>query len=117
MDTAAYFAIANASDERHWIASKIWKDLSESNRPVVTSNHVVAEFHALMVRSFGQRAALEAVDRLAFAASFVLRVSEDDQAAALALLRRYLDKTYTLVDAMSFVLMQRHGIRQVFTFD
>lgn len=35
----------------------------------------------------------------------------------MALLRRYTGKTYTLVDAMSFVLIQNHRIPIVFTFD
>ena len=117
VDTSAYFAIANSADENHPAAVAVWRELVSAARPTATSNHVVAEFHALMVRTFGQPTALDAVDRLVLGSSPILRVSELDEQSAIAILRRYSDKTYTLVDAMSFVLMERLGISTAFTFD
>ena len=117
VDTSAYFAVANSSDEQHRSASAIWQTLIDSNIPLVTSNYVVTELHALMARTFGQRPALEAIDRLAYGLSSVIRISEANERDALALLRRYLDKTYTFVDAMSFMLIQNRRIPSVFTFD
>ena len=35
----------------------------------------------------------------------------------MAILRRDTDKTYTLVDTMSFILIQNYCIPTVFTFD
>jgi predicted nucleic acid-binding protein len=117
VDTSAYFAIANSRDENHRTATRIWRTLIESERLTTTSNHIVAEFHALMVRTFGQQAALNAVDRLVLASAPILRVSEEVEQAAMSILRRYTDKAYSLVDAMSFVLMHDYHIPAVFTFD
>ena len=117
VDTSAYFAIANSGDENHLAAAAVWRDLAHANRLTITSNHVVAEFHALMVRTFGQRVALDSVDRLVRANSSIFRVSEQDEQNAVAILRQFIDKTYILVAAMSFVVMRNHRISTVFTFD
>ena len=47
----------------------------------------------------------------------VLWVDETLHRAALALLQARLDKTYSLCDAVSFVLMQHHSIADALTTD
>ena len=41
----------------------------------------------------------------------------DDEVRARDILRRYDDKSFSYVDATSFSLMERLGIRQAFSFD
>jgi len=45
------------------------------------------------------------------------RVKESDEAAAIELVRSHEDKTYSLCDAMSFVVMARLGITDAIAFD
>ena len=47
----------------------------------------------------------------------VVRVDEQDEAAARRIIERYSDKSFSLVDATSFVIMDTLGIRTAFTFD
>ena len=44
-------------------------------------------------------------------------VDEELHRAAVDLLSRRLDKTYSLCDAVSFILMERRGLREALTTD
>jgi predicted nucleic acid-binding protein len=47
----------------------------------------------------------------------VVWIDEPLHAKGMALLRARLDKTYSLCDAISFVLMREHGIQDALTTD
>jgi uncharacterized protein len=47
----------------------------------------------------------------------VVRVRATDEASAKQILFRYDDKDFSFTDAISFVVMERLGIRTAFTFD
>ena len=47
----------------------------------------------------------------------VERVSKEDENLAIDLVRSHEDKTYSLCDAMSFVVMARLGITDAIAFD
>lgn len=59
----------------------------------------------------------EAVTKRAIAQIEIVWVDEELHEAALALLRARLDKTYSLCDAVSFVLMRIHGLIEALTTD
>jgi predicted nucleic acid-binding protein len=80
---------------------------------------VLAEFVPLC-----QARALNRADTLAFVVDLldnphvdVLWVDETLHRAALALLHERLDKTYSLCDAVSFVLMRHRGITEALATD
>jgi predicted nucleic acid-binding protein len=47
----------------------------------------------------------------------VERISVDDESRAVALVRAHTDKTYSLCDALSFVVMERLGIDEALAYD
>ena len=47
----------------------------------------------------------------------LVRVTPNQELAALDLLRRHQDKTYSFTDATSFVAMTDRGVAEAFTFD
>ena len=47
----------------------------------------------------------------------LIRIDEEDEAAARSIIERYSDKDFSLVDATSFVIMDALGIRTAFAFD
>lgn len=47
----------------------------------------------------------------------LVRVTEEDEEAALNLIARYHDKDFSLTDATSFVVMERLGLRHALSFD
>jgi predicted nucleic acid-binding protein len=85
----------------------------------ITHNYVLAEFIAL---AGARRLPRQAV--LAFVADLqdnplveVVYVGEALHREALVLLQQRLDKTWTLCDAVSFLLMQQRGIVEALTTD
>ena len=85
----------------------------------VIHNYLVAEFVALIharkiPREEGLRYAHDLVKDPTVEAFWVTKELHD---AGMDLLSRRLDKTYSLCDAISFVLMRAHGITEALTTD
>lgn len=84
----------------------------------VTTNFVAAEAHALILRRLGRRVATLFLTELDENPSTeIVRVSEDDEQRARAIIRQYADKDFSLTDALSFAVMERRRIPAAFTFD
>jgi predicted nucleic acid-binding protein len=83
----------------------------------VVTNYVVAEAHGLAVGRIGRDFALELLRRLDGPTFAVVRVDVPDELAARRLIERYADKSFSLVDAMSFVVMNEMRITTAFAFD
>lgn len=116
VDTSAFFAVADPTDQNHSRARELWVQALEGNLDLVCTNYVLVETIALMQRRLG----LGAVRAFATDVVPLLEVewvhSEHHQTALAAVLaagRRDL----SLVDCISFDAMRRLGINQVFAFD
>jgi len=84
---------------------------------LITTNFIVAESHALILGRENRALALDTLRRIDSGALSVIRIEEDDEAAARKVIERYSDKKFSLVDAMSFVVMDALGLRTAFAFD
>jgi len=86
---------------------------------LITTNAVVFETYALLVNRArnGRAFAIAFLDALDLGFCEVVRVTREDEAAAIALVRAHEDKTYSLCDAMSFVVMERMEITDAIAFD
>ncbi len=91
--------------------------LTEQRCRLFTTNFVVAETHALILTRVGRTNAREALRLIDAGSETVIRISVDDERRARAILDRDQDKTFSLVDAMSFAVMERMGITDAFAFD
>ena len=119
VDTGAFFAVLVPEDLHHERARVIFTRAGEERWQLVTTNMVVIETYALLLnRAHGGRpsalAFLDAIERDEYQ---IERVKESDEAAAIDLVRAHEDKTYSLCDAMSFVVMARLGITDAIAFD
>jgi uncharacterized protein len=85
----------------------------------LTHNYVIAEFVALAhARKVPRAPVLRFVaDLQDNAATEMVYVSEGLHQAALALLAQRPDKSWSLCDAVSFVLMRQDGITEALTTD
>ncbi len=111
-------ALQVARDQNQETAVRIALRLARERATLVTTNFVVAETHAMMLRYLGSTVArLYLRDMYESQGVAVFRVEEEDEKAARAIIERYTDKDFSLVDALSFVVMQRLAIKQAFTFD
>ncbi len=94
------------------------KILGQRRATLFTSNYIVAETHAMLLRYLGPapaRAFLQEMDKSV--AMVILRADGGDETAARAIIYHYEDKDFSLVDAISFVVKERLRIRKAFTFD
>src|SRR4051812_20251746 len=118
IDSSAFFAMIYSRDEKHPAAAQIAQRLEEQQWQLVTSNFVRAEAHALILNKGNHRAADRFLKSLAEQTPVqTIRVTEEDEQQALAIVAKYQDKEFTLTDATSFVMMDRLGITNSFTFD
>ena len=117
VDTSAFVALAVKNDQAHTAAIAIGASLGERQVNLLTSNVVLMETHAMLLRSLGSRRALAELHRIEHSSIVVIRVDAKDEQMARLLLHQYADRDFSLVDATSFVMMDRLGIREAFTFD
>lgn len=115
LDTSGLLSYFDASDVRHSDAVTFFKAASLR----LTHSYVLAEFVPLC-----HARGLTRMRVLAFAADVldnphveIVWVDESLHRSALSLLQARLDKTYSLCDAVSFVLMRQRGITDALTTD
>jgi uncharacterized protein len=126
LDTGFLFAYVSENDKDH--ARVI--EVLEAHRGqrladiLLTTNHVVAETITLVSkrghRDPGMRHDLAVkVGRQLYAGVFgqVHHASGDEERQAFAYFGRHRDKGYSMVDCLSFVIMETRGIREAWAVD
>ena len=115
VDTSGFFCFLDESDHRHGDAVRF---LQSANMRLTTS-YVLAEFIPLCYsRSLNQKKTLNfASTLLANPLIEIVWVNEDLHKEAFALLQKRQDKTYSLCDAVSFILMRDREITEALTTD
>lgn len=97
-----------------------YKRLIGTQRPLVTTNYVLADLVALLTtRSrFTRPQVLTITSRIKLIRSLrIIHITPELDRAAWDMLEQYNDKSWSLVDASSFVLMREHHITEAFTTD
>jgi predicted nucleic acid-binding protein len=116
IDTSAFFALLDNDDTQHSAAKRVWKELLQEDRTLLTSNYVLVECFALMQNRLGLRAVRDFQENIMplIQVEYVdLEMHRAGVSALLAANRRNL----SLVDCVSFEVMRTLGIKAVFTFD
>jgi predicted nucleic acid-binding protein len=114
VDTSAFYALSNTKDPHHRAAVAIVRQLETRGARAFTTNYVVAETHALISIRKGHQAARKWLGRLSIA---IEQATVDDQVRGVSTVLEYTDKSYSLIDAISFSVMKRLGVSRAFTFD
>lgn len=119
-DTSWWVAWALPGDSRHRAALDALRSLGRGEQ-ILTTNLVVGETWTFLRRRDGHRTAvafIDRVDRLRDTAALVVhRVSDQQEVAAWAWLRKHDESAYSLVDATSFEVMRGRRLREAFAFD
>ena len=119
LDTSAWLAALSAREERHEEVVECYSGLVQSGARLVTTNMVLSEMHALVVRRRGPAHALELLDLVHDDPSHEL-VVVDEALHASAInrwLRRFADQEFSLTDAVSFETMRQGAISDALTLD
>jgi predicted nucleic acid-binding protein len=117
VDTSAYFALTDRRDGNHEAAVRIIHQLIREVTKLLTSNYIVAETHTLLLNRIGYKTALQVIEELYKSQTQIYRVREAEERKALEIIRKYTDKEFSLVDAISFATMEKHHLTQAFAFD
>jgi predicted nucleic acid-binding protein len=115
-DTSALLALLNDKDEHHAAAARAFRKLQTRQAPLLTTSSVLVETYALL----GRRLGLDAVR--AFRTEFaplmeVVWVDAVLHEAGLDLLLKQRRRRLSLVDAVSFMVMNQRRIDEAFAFD
>ena len=118
VDSSAYFALAHRPDVFHAAATALAGGFRRDQYRFFTTNFVLAELHALLLSRVNRQIALATLTLIDTSGiTTIVRVRQRDELRAREIVARFDDKDFSLVDAISFSVMERLGIAQSFTFD
>jgi uncharacterized protein len=126
LDTGFLFALFVEGDAHHLRVREVFKVYQGEplGQLLLTTNHVIAETVTLIrkrghpdPRARHSLAVQVGEQLLAGTLGRVHRTSEDEELEALAYLARHQDQHYSFVDCVSFVVMEKLGIREAFAVD
>jgi hypothetical protein len=118
VDTSAWYGLADPRYPHHPALTEALSDRVRRGARVVTTNLVVAETHALLLRRGGRRAALRFLDEVGREPILVEMSSRQlEGRARVDWLLRFNDQAFTLTDAVSFAVMTERRIREALALD
>ncbi len=115
LDTSGLLCLFDEKDFRHAEAAQIFNE----RRNLITTNYVLSEFVPLSyVRGFKREDSLNFLfDLCALPRLELVWVQNNLHDQAMKLLKKRLDKNYSLCDAVSFVIMREREIAEALTTD
>lgn len=118
VDTGAWYALADRSDQHHNQAVDIYPKLLSNHRHLTTTNLVIAETYILIRRAIGHREAITFLENIA-ASPRVIKVFSDRilEDRAENILRKYQDQDFSYTDAVRFTVMEQYALEKAFSFD
>ena len=115
VDTSAFFALLDRSDQFHVRAKAVWPALLEDGITLVTTNYVVFETVTVLQYRIGfEAASLWYKDVLGVLS--VRWVDEDTHRLAGELWMSLGRRHYSLVDCVSYITMNQNRIEKAFCF-
>src|ERR1043166_2227933 len=118
IDAGYLIVLEAADDQNHDAALRHWRGLLQSLPPLVTTSYVFDEVVTFFNSRRRNAKAVEIGNSL-LRSSAVEFVHVDEQLfyEGWQFFQRHRDKSYSLTDCVSFVLMERRGIREAVTCD
>lgn len=118
LDTGAWIAIADSSDQYSKEASEIYTSLVYRREQLVTSDLVLIETYNLLLKTIGSSATIIFAGTLKNIPFLrVEQTTSPDYVRAWKIIEKYSDKDFSFTDCTSFALMERLKIRTAFSFD
>ena len=116
VDTGAWYALADKADRHHAKASRFFLDQATIAH-FLTTDLIAAETWTLLTSHLGRPAAVTFWETLREIKIPILTVQPADLEAAWRIIQTFPDQTFSLVDSVTFALMERVGVTEAFTFD
>ena len=116
VDTSGILALINADDVNHKQADKIWNNLIEKEEKLISTNYILLETIAVIQNRIGLKAVKSLYKYLIPIMRIIwVDVSVHDRAMTNLLIMNR--KKISLVDCVSFEIINSSGITNVFCFD
>jgi uncharacterized protein len=116
VDTSAFFAILDQTDDNHQRALAEWKALVAKEVPLLTNNYVLLETSALLQNRLGV-ASLRIFHERAVPLLRVDWITPERHGAAVQAALAASRRKLSVVDCASFQSMREHGAQEAFCFD
>ncbi|HET9708842.1 MAG TPA: PIN domain-containing protein [Gemmatimonadales bacterium] len=117
VDTSGWFPLVVRHDSAHRAVSQALRRRVQDGARIVTSNLVIAETHALLLRRVGRPAALAFARTVVEPPNVVVWSTAPLEASARDWLDRFDDQDFSLTDAVSFVIMAERRIGEAVALD
>lgn len=114
VDTSALIAFADRSDTYH----PLFRRLFSSPPRLITTPLVIAEGHGWFLRRYDRTRALQFLAMIELMTPLeLIPIGPNEQAGAMAILRRFPDQNLTLADAVGLHIMDMRGVRECWSTD
>lgn len=118
LDANYLIALEVENDQHHHEAASHWTTLFEAPLTLVTTSYVLDEIVTFLNSCRQHAKAVRVGDNLLTASNIqLIQVEETLFREGWNYFKRHEDKTFSLTDCISFVLMKRLGIAEALTFD
>lgn len=118
IDTGYLIALEATDDQHHEAALQHWHGLLKSIPPLVTTSYVFDEVITFFNSRNHHAKAVEIGNNILNSAFIqFIHVDEHLFQESWLYLKKHNDKSYSLTDCISFVVMNRHEIKTALTFD
>lgn len=119
LDTGFLFALVSTRDTHHKRVVEVFREFKNLRLAdqLLTTNHVVAETVTLALKIGHAHAAKLGEQLYGERLARVHWATPDEERAAFDFFKRHQDQTYSMVDCLSFVVMERLGIREALAVD
>ncbi len=118
VDTSAWYALNDRSDQHRDAALERMSRISSGQVGLITSDYILDESLTLISARTNRRTAVAFGDLLLKSSTVQLvTITEELRQAAFELFRKLSDKELSFTDCTSFALMKQMKLKSAFTFD
>ena len=118
LDTSYVVALLSPSDRHHATAGRLARQLQQEQTALLTSRAVFLEIGAIFSKPAVRATAIRFLSAFEEEGTFeVVPLHEPLYYKAFSLFSQRLDKSWSLTDCISFIIMQERGIQQALTAD
>jgi hypothetical protein len=118
VDTSAWYVLALSSAPQHRKVAEALRHRIHRGARIVTTNLIVAETHALLLRRTRRKVALTFVREVRRAPNIVVASSaEYEELAVTDWLEKFDDQAFSFTDAVSFAVMADRGVGEALALD
>ncbi len=119
IDTGAFLALEDASDQHHQEAVQFRDEvLAGGSYDLITTSYILDEVLTLIRSRLGIPASIRFCRAIRRSRALqIVSVSQEIEERALDLFEHYHDKNFSFTDCVSFVVMKDREIQEAFAFD